>query len=117
VKAWAGPEELLLTSFSRDLVLELAVLAPELPRGLITATEAPDYVRLAQATRSDAVIVRFPFASAQMADGAHAAGLPVFVWGCTDMAEVREALGMGIDGIISDWPDLAKREIERLAGG
>ncbi len=38
---------------------------------------------------------------------AHRAGLPVQVWTVNDLTQARRLLGWGVDGLISDQPDLA----------
>ncbi len=43
---------------------------------------------------------------------ANTAGVPMIVWTINDPAEMRELLDLGVDGIISDRPDLLRSLIE-----
>lgn len=43
----------------------------------------------------------------------HRQGIPVHVWTVDDEAEMRELLALGVDGIVTDRPDLAKRVLGR----
>lgn len=45
----------------------------------------------------------------------HARGMPVHVWTVDDEAEMRELLHLGVDGIVTDRPDLLK-EVMRSVG-
>jgi glycerophosphoryl diester phosphodiesterase len=45
------------------------------------------------------------------------AGLPIFVWGFSNMTQVRIALDMGVDGIVTDFPDEARAELVRMGKG
>lgn len=42
---------------------------------------------------------------------AHRAGIPIKVWTVNDEADIRRLVGWGVDGIISDRPDLAVRVV------
>jgi glycerophosphoryl diester phosphodiesterase len=44
--------------------------------------------------------------SPALVDAAHAAGLQVIPWTVNEAAAMRELLAMGVDGIISDRPDI-----------
>ncbi len=110
------PEEVALSSFNRDLIVALADAAPEIRRGVITAGAVEDPVGLAGETRSNLAIMMYPFTNSELVGRAHAGDLPVFVWGCRDMADVGGALATGLDGIITDWPDQTRDEIARLPG-
>lgn len=114
LRAGIQPDEVFLTSFNRDLVLELASLAPDIRRGVITATPMEDHVTLVRETRADMIIVMFPSVNTDLVREADEAGLPVFVWGFADMTQVRIALDLGVDGIITDFPDQARAELERM---
>ena len=104
----------ILTSFDRDLVSRLGQVAPDFRRGVITATDE-DVVDLAKKTASDLIAPYFGHVTGDVVSRARAAGLPLFVWGCRDMIETKAALRLGIDGIVTDFPDETAREIARLA--
>jgi glycerophosphoryl diester phosphodiesterase len=50
--------------------------------------------------------------SPQELERAHALGLKVIVWTINDAEEIRQMLQMGVDGVITDRPDLAKPVID-----
>ena len=111
------PDDVFLTSFNPDLMVELCSLAPAIRRGVITGTPMEDYVTLARETNSDMIIVMHPYVSTDLVREAHEGGLPVFVWGFTVMEQVRAVLELDVDGIISDFPDEAREELDRMADG
>jgi glycerophosphoryl diester phosphodiesterase len=60
-------------------------------------TWSPDFQDL------DAAIVR----------RAHELGMRVIAWTVNEPADIRRVVEMGVDGIISDYPDRARKELER----
>ncbi len=116
VRAKLQPEEVVFSSFNRDIVIELAHLAPDIQRGILSAFEIKDPVELAKSASSEMVVARFSCVNTELVRQARDADLMVFVWGCVDMTEVRSALTMDIDGVITDFPDETREELARLAG-
>jgi glycerophosphoryl diester phosphodiesterase len=110
------PEEVIFSSFNRDTVIGLARLAPEIQRGILSAYEINDPVKLAKSASSEMVIARFPSVTTKLVRQARDADLMIFVWGCVDMAEVCSALTMDIDGVITDFPDEVREELVRMYG-
>lgn len=109
-------DEVVFSSFNRDIVIELARLAPEIQRGILSAFEIKDPVELARSASSEMIVARFPSVNAELVRQARAANLMIFVWGCTDMAQAHSALQMDIDGIITDFPDEVREELARTYG-
>lgn len=46
-----------------------------------------------------------PYTTATMVQDAHAAGMRVIVWTVNDVATMRSLIDIGVDGIITDYPD------------
>ena len=116
VREKLNPDEVVFSSFNRDIVIELARLAPEIQRGILSAFEINDPVALARAASSEMVIARFPSVNTELVRKVRAASLMIFVWGCIDMTQARSALTMDIDGVITDFPDEVQKELVHLAG-
>ncbi len=49
-----------------------------------------------------------PFTTAQMVDDAHAAGMTVVPWTVDDRATMQSLIDIGVDGLITDHPDLLR---------
>ena len=115
LRAVAKPTEITVASFNHDLVSKASNLAPEIQTAIITARPIKNPFRMAESVKSDIIIMRFPFATAELAEKIHRHKLSIFVWDCVGLKDVRTALGLDIDGIISDFPDLVMRELDRAA--
>jgi glycerophosphoryl diester phosphodiesterase len=50
---------------------------------------------------------------AKVVDYFHARGIPVHVWTVDDEREMRELLAIGVDGIVTDRPDVLARVLGR----
>jgi glycerophosphoryl diester phosphodiesterase len=111
LKAKAEMSEIIVISFDRSLVLKFKRLAPDIRTGIITAFPFGDLVKMAKSARCDAIVVRCPFVNSGMVDKARASNLSVFVWGCPDMKAARKLVRLDVEGLISDFPDLVKKEL------
>ncbi len=75
--------------------------------------------RVGRGVLSDAVALQLPRHSRglrvvdrKLMEAAHARGLQVHVWTINTLAEMGELLDLGVDGIITDRPDLLKQLLE-----
>jgi len=53
--------------------------------------------------------------TAESVRAAHEAGLEVHVWTIDDPREIERLLRLGVDGIVTDRPDVARRVIDGLS--
>jgi glycerophosphoryl diester phosphodiesterase len=53
-----------------------------------------------------------PLADRRLIDAAHEAGLPVHVWTVDEPAELDRLLDLGVDGLMSDRPDVLRAVLE-----
>nr|WP_240188425.1 glycerophosphodiester phosphodiesterase [Nakamurella flavida] len=93
-------------------------LAPRQVLALVTASvtgrahRAPDRAVAAQVPMRSGLV---PVVTGRFVQTAHAAGLEVHVWTVDDPAQMRRLLDLGVDGIMTDRPDLL-RDVLRQRG-
>ena len=51
------------------------------------------------------VIPQFRLASRELIDEIHDEGLKVWAWTVNEDAEIKRLLNLGVDGLITDYPD------------
>jgi len=103
-------KDVVIVSFNRNLILKLAALAPEFRRGILTYRPVEDPTGITAGAKTDLLLMRLPLATPELVAKIHASNLSVFLWDCAGLREVRKALRLGVDGIISDSPDLVRQE-------
>ncbi len=113
LRAEADPEEVGLGSFDEGLMLELSSLAPEFRRGIIVESPPEDPVAMLKSCGCQVLGVPFPYADDRLVKAVHQAGCLVFLWGFREPGQIKGALGLEIDGIVSDFPDVVKDELAR----
>lgn len=111
LRAEADPKEVGLGSFDKGLMLELSRLAPEFRRGVIVESPPEDPVELLRSCGCQVLGVPFPYADDRLVEAIHRAGCLVFLWGFRELSQIKGALDLGIDGIVSDFPDVVKEEL------
>jgi len=81
-------------------------LAPRARIGVIyTRGVKEDPFEIAARLRADSLHVEKGYATADRIKQANGLGLKVFVWTVNEVAEMEKFLALGVDGIISDYPE------------
>ena len=95
---------LLVTSFLDPVLVQLAALAPAVPRGLLIGVTAIGAVRRARSCTAAAIVVQARLASDRLLDEARDAGLQCVVWDALETAgdHARFFRDPRIDGVITD---------------
>ncbi|MGH9211496.1 MAG: glycerophosphodiester phosphodiesterase [Acidimicrobiales bacterium] len=100
VRALLGPR--LCTSMGPRQVARLVAASRGLPSGRFTAAcvQVP--------TRRGPV----PLVTSRFVEAAHQRGLPVHVWTVNEPPEMRQLLDLGVDGLMTDAPDVLKQVMD-----
>ena len=124
IRAHGMSERVLIPSFSDQAMNQFRTACPEVATAASTSEVrnfvianfllasnalSPDYQAFQVPEESGGVPVVIP----HFVNGAHNRNLQVHVWTVNDPAEMRKFLSMGVDGILTDRPDLLLRELER----
>jgi glycerophosphoryl diester phosphodiesterase len=73
-----------------------------------------DAVKYAQNLSADAINPLFFTLSPDLVAAAHEAGLKIYPWTVNEPEFIKEMLRMGVDGIITDFPDIAVDVVDSL---
>ena len=113
VNAGMKPGELFITSFHPNLVNKLADFAPQIQRGILTGFAIEDPLAVMALTRARIMLPRFSYVNAELVNTLHTHDFSVMVWDCNSIHDLRKALDWGVEGIITDSPDVLARELDK----
>jgi len=113
VGAYLGPERSLVTSFNVDAVDSVHRVDPTIPIGYVTDLWDPVLaVDRAVAHEMQHLHPYDAMADAALVLRAHDAGLRIHVWTVDDPDRMAELIAMGVDGIITNVPDVARNVVD-----
>jgi glycerophosphoryl diester phosphodiesterase len=93
-----------VSSFHPQTLVKVRQLSPDLQLGFIYNRTQDEGTR--HNLPIDIVIPQFRLASRDLIAEAHAEGLQVFAWTVNDRQEAVRLIELGVDGIISDYPEM-----------
>jgi len=96
-------------SLDHEMVRRMKALRPSWKVGVLVAKAMGDLTEL----KADFLAVEARMATRAFIRRAHDAGQEVYIWTVNDPAWMLVALSRGVDGLITDKPDLARAVIER----
>lgn len=119
VAARAAFERVVFSSFDRRCLEELRAASDEARIGVLW--DRPPFapaLELADALGAMALHPRASTVTAALVDDAHARGLALYVWTVNALDEIVRLARLGVDGVISDYPDrlLEAQRILRSGG-
>ena len=113
IAAYLGPERAVVSSFNVDAVDAVRAVDPTVLTALVCGIVQPAAaVARALAHRMVAVHPFDAMCDARFVRRAHDAGLAVNVWTINSPDRMAELLDMGVDGLITDVPDVARSLID-----
>ena len=96
-----------LSSFWWTALEAARAVAPGIRRAFVFS-DAPDRVALLASAQSLGLWALHPnraYVTRELVDAAHAAGLRVNAWTVNDADEIARFTALGVDGIMSNWPE------------
>ncbi|MEU5889900.1 glycerophosphodiester phosphodiesterase family protein [Streptomyces sp. NPDC047461] len=107
--------KLIVQSFSADTVRTVHKLKPDVRTGLLGTPNVTDLTVYAQFTDqinpSHSTISTGYVSAVQAFTGAHGKPLEVFTWTVNDATTARRVAGYGVDGIITNTPDVVRNAV------
>ncbi len=108
-------DDVLVSSFNLPTIDRVRALDASVPTALLTYTSFDPIVAVGVARDRGHVAIHPAVqamagdVAAAVVDAAHRAGLRVNVWTVDDVDELQRLAGAGVDGLVTDVPDLAVR--------
>ena len=100
-----------LSSFQAQTLVKARQIAPDLPLGFIYNRTQDEETR--HNCPVDVIIPQFRLASRELIAQAHSEGLKVFAWTVNDRQEASRLMEFGVDGLISDYPEMVVELLKR----
>ncbi|WP_328938811.1 glycerophosphodiester phosphodiesterase family protein [Streptomyces tauricus] len=118
-EGWLGPahvrSKLVIQSFSAASVRKVHALRPDVRTGFLgtpSVAELPVYARFAdQINSSHTTISRAYVATIHALEGPHGRPLEISTWTVDTPADTRRVAGLGVNGIITNKPDVVRKTL------
>ncbi len=110
-----GLGDVMVTSFIHRAVKRVKGYERSLKTGVIFTGLPIKVVDLALEADADALFPRRDFVTPEVVDSAHEHNLAVYPWTVDDPEEVVRLARMGVDGVVTNRPDVALEALRRVA--
>jgi len=104
IEKYCDMAQVLVSSFHPATLLKVRQLTPDLQVGFIYNRTQEEGTR--HNCPVDVIKPQFRLASRDLINQAHAEGLRVFAWTVNDAHEAGRLMELGIDGLITDYPEM-----------
>lgn len=102
----------IVISFDPSTLLSLRRLDASIMLGLLAEDAKPDLVKKALDCGARQICPRFDVVTPQLVEEAHRSELHVVTWTVNEREQMRAAIKLGVDGIMTDLPDRLRAVIE-----
>lgn len=114
IDASAAPQRVAIHSFDHRIIQRFAERRPHLRRGVITASYPVNPVRCLEDADAHILWEEWPFIDDQMVRAVHHAGMSIYAWTVNDPDGMAHLLRLGVDALVTDFPDVARAAIDSL---
>ena len=101
-------DKVIVSSFMHDLLLEIKTAAPNIKTGVLLESRPLDPFNILNKLKSSIIIQNHEFVDKDYIDMVHDGNAEIFVWTVNEPEDIKKMMDLGVDGIISDFPDRIK---------
>jgi len=105
-------DDILIMSLKYKGVEKVRTLRPQWITGLLSSTSVGNLAKL----DLDFLAVNMSMATSGFIRRTHAAGKQVYVWTVNDAVSMSRMISLGVDGIITDEPEMARKVVTERSG-
>jgi len=95
-------------SFDHRCVKRIKTLSPDIRAGVLFACLPVEPLSLAQSAKADILMPNWAYATSDVVDEAHLAGLAVYVWTVNQPDEMERIAQLHVDAVGTNFPDKLK---------
>lgn len=107
-KKW-NPKNFLISSFDHHLVREFHRYAPTVPTAVLLEGNPIRGAQMALDAGAQNAVLYYQWITPEFIKDAHSHGIKVFTYTVNDKETAQKLINMGIDGIITNYPDLLNK--------
>jgi glycerophosphoryl diester phosphodiesterase len=108
--------EVIVSSFLRKSLITIKELNSEIKIATLVAVPTNDLILYALELGSVAINPQFSLVSYDMIEEAHRNSLKIYPWTVNDNSQMLELLQMGVDGVITDFPNFGLEVLKDFYG-
>ncbi len=98
-------DEFLVSSFDYDELRVCHALNPKIAMGILITEQEFNYAQITKELSAKSMIPEYLLVNEKYVNDAHESGLQVMVWTVNENNDIARMKLMGVDGIISNFPD------------
>lgn len=98
-------ENFLISSFNWDELRKMRMLNPEIPIAVLTESDPLEALPIARDLKAEAINPNYHKLSADNVRKISGENFKVYTWTVNDTTDIKKMQGLGVDGIITNYPE------------
>ncbi len=112
LRSMDASERVVLSSFYHRSVRKVKRLNPSVRTGVIISSQPVSPSSVAAEALADMAFIKAKYVEPWVVEDLHDAGVEVYPWTVDEPRRVRAFMEMGVDGLVTNRPDVARRVLE-----
>ncbi len=100
-------QEIIISSFFHGTLATIRSLSEQAPIAILVDKPKDKLVNYARGLKANAINPHYQLVTSEFVQDAHNAGLKIYPWTVNEPKTMKELFTLGVDGLITDFPDRA----------